>query len=493
MLAPGETKNPKYKWALIGVFSVVFFGLYIFFRYVHPVAPWDGDDWAALGPFLVQSKTPYPVIGNRESERMFCSLSGTFFGYLAAFVVYPLLGDYVLSIVTVNAIVLALAITVSLIGVYYIAKRIARGRFGAIMLGLGLYVLFAFICLKTREGSAYLYWQYNLCTIYYYSVPSYLAGTFGIYLIINEVYQRGNWDPSLKTALLTGVWYVLNFSFLPAALLLAAISLMILLLRYIEQRNLKSLFTKGWFYWMVLAGFAAKVFFEMIKNFGNGYLTIEGSILQRITASFHCMIKIFSEMHPLFCIAMVFFVVSAIWIRARKGAEAEETDIVFVILAGAFVMMFIFFVLFGAISLNHLYREIPRLDTLYVLYFLMILIGVLSAIYVLNNNKRIIVGVPLFMVLMLSIVISPRNSYSDSCYSDSTPAQRYEIMKTIVEEAQRRDIVGNSGFIVHMPTVGHYCYGLSETLYYHNITSRVIPITFSYEDRSDVCFEDYIP
>lgn len=487
-----EQNRPARRVVLVVLFLVCVLVFYIFFRYVHPVVPWDGDDWTTLGSKVVRAKTPYPVIGNFESERMFCSLIGTFCGYLAAFVIYPILGDYVLSIVAVNAFVLALTITISLIGVYYLINRVTKGNLGVILLGLGLYLLFAFVFLKTREGSAYLYWQYNLCTIYYYSVPSYLAGTLGIYIIIREVYRNEPWGLNLKTGLLVSAWYVLNFSFLPAALLLAAISVMLLLIRFIEERDLKSLFKKDWFYWMVLVGSAAKVFFEMKKNFGNGYLKMEGNLLQKIKNSFLCLMTIFSEMNPLFCLVAAFFVLVAIWIRIKRGTENKEFDKIFVVLIGAFVLIFIFFVLFGAISLGHLYREIPRLDTLYVFYFLMILIATLSAVYVLNSSKRIIAAVPMLMVFMLFAAVSPRNSYSDSYYTDSTPAQRIEIMQKVVKEAQRRDVSGESGFVVHMPKLGHYSSGLPETMVYHNITSRKIPITFSYEDRADISFEDYI-
>lgn len=493
MLGEENARKSRSTWVLVGAFVAVFVGLYIFFRYVHPVVPWDGDDWETLGVKLVRSKTPYPVNKNVGSVRMFCPLSGAFCGYLAAFVVYPILGDYVLSIVTVNAFVLALTITISLIGVYYLFNRIAKGSLNIVMLGLGLYLLFAFLFLKTREGSAYLYWQFNLCTTYFYSVPSYLAGMFGIYIIIREVYKDEPWKLDLKTGLLIGAWYALNFSFLPAALLLAAISVMALLIRYIEQRNLKNLFINGWFFWMILVGSVVKVYFEIGKTFGSGYLKMEGSLLQKIKDSFLCLLKIFSEMNPLFCIAMGFFVLTAIWIRVKRGTESKEIDKTFLILTGAFVMLFMFFVLFGAISRSHLYKGIPRIDTLYVLYFLMILIAALSAVYVLKNNKHLLAAVPLLMVLMIFTVVSPRNGYSDSYYMDSTPAQRIEIMQKVVEEAQRRDVNGEPGFIVHMPRIGHYNGGLSEAMFYHNITNKKMPITFSYEDRIDISFEDYIP
>lgn len=477
-------------------FLSLFCILYCFFRYAHPVVPWDGDDWRTLGYKIVQARTPYPKVENFESERMFCSFIGTICGYLAAFIVYPIVGDYVLSIVIVNAFILAITISGSLFAVCRMIAYILNEKNVFFIISItSLFLLFAFCFLKTRSGSAYLYWQFNLCTIYFYSVPSYLASAFGIYLVLNEVYNEYEWHMNCKTSVLMGIWYLLNFSFLPAALFLATISIMILFLRYVNQRSFKSLLLGTWFYWIVLFGTIIKILFEFKRTFGRGYLKVQNNLLVRIYESFLCLVKIFGEMELTFLLLTAFFILMALLFFSKEHVNhSRNVKVVrcFFILSGSYLMLFVFFVLFGGISIEHLYREIPRLDTLYLLYFLMILLVVMSVAYILNNNRNFIVLIPIVLFFLLFRAVSPENSFSDSVYSDSTPKQKYEIMNAIVKEVQNQETRGKTGLVVHMPRLNHYNGGMSELLYYHNVTNREMSIIFEYEERDDIYFEDYI-
>ena len=163
------SNRQKERW--INIVSAVFFliGIYVFFRYVHPVVPWDGDDWSTIGGYITGSDYGIPLLGNYE--RILPNVLGTIMGYIAAFVVYPWSGDYINALVIINSVVLTVSIFLSVMMIYRFIRYGLKAKQIHALLGVAFFTAIGFLMFKTTNSSTYLYWQYNLCTIYYYSVP----------------------------------------------------------------------------------------------------------------------------------------------------------------------------------------------------------------------------------------------------------------------------------------------------------------------------------
>ena len=242
-----------------GIFLALFLLFFIFFRFAHPIVPWDNDDWSALGDFMNQSSRAIP--GEKYPlfigfSRFLPMLSGTFFGYLGAFVVYPLTGDYILSMTFVTAVALAGAIVLSLYMLYKLLGDLGSGVWP--LVGLCYFLVSAFLFLKNKQDSEYLYWQYNLCGAFWYCIPGYLSSTFGMYLIRRHLRGQTGFDLSLRTGLLILALYFGIFSFTPAALFITMVSGLIILSTLIREKNLLATVKACWSYLLAIVLFAGR-------------------------------------------------------------------------------------------------------------------------------------------------------------------------------------------------------------------------------------------
>jgi len=487
------------KLAIIIFFFLLCIALYIFFRYVHPVVPWDGDDWRTIGTNMSKFEYGFPRFGlsHKESERLMCWFFGGLFGHVAAFVVYPLTGDYVNSFVSMSAFGLAMSITISVYFIYIFLFRQNNNVCQSILVTI-FYLVSGFILFKNTDPSTFLFWQYNYCTVFYYSIPSYLASAFALY-IIDKHLSETKFIFDINSGVCMVVLYFLMFSFVPAALLVAAASFFIVLDSVIKWKKLKDVISNCWFHFIALLMFAIKLFFEFFSEFTSGYFSQPTDVVTRLKDSFLFVISSFLKMNKLFLSVSVCIILFSLIVRFYKSFNKNFDDfdkrwkrLIFLLL-GTFLLVAVYFILFGVISMSHLHREglVVRMDTMYVFYFLVIIIVTECLMYVLSSLKKISVIMPLVIVIMAITMISPANHYSDSIYNDTATMQRYELMTEIVAAAQNVDSHGGTQLIVHMPKYGHYGgSGMGYDLYMHNMTSKYISIDFVYEDNlSEIYFE----
>lgn len=477
---------------LIVCFSIIFCCLYTFFRYVHPIVPWDGDDWDTVGLKCNPCVIPNTLFW--ESERMTCSFLGALAGHIAAFVVYPVVDDYVLSLIIVTAFLLSIVICASLIYVYIFMYKYVQSKLKAMLLLL-FYIASAFLIFKSSDNCSYLYWHYNYCSVYFYCIPSYLAATLSLYFISKEIWDS-KFEYNIKTACIISAVYFLIFSFLPAAVLLMIVSFVIIISKVVcmykngKKKGLKllrSLMAELYVHFIVIFLFFIKLFFEIKKVFGTRYFEAPADSWASIKNSFGFLVSTFSTMNDFFVsVAFVLIVCFILCLFFNNNLSNKKTTIKLVcILATVLILCFLFFVLFGAVSIGHLsgYDNVIRLDTLYVFYNMLIILLTFLFACILVNNKYSIVFSLLIVIMMFSIIICPKNSYSDSIYMDTTPKQKYEIMTAIIDEVQKKDKFGESDLIVHMPRYSHYAgAGLGYALEISNIINKHVNITFVYED-----------
>lgn len=487
------------KWGIGIPLFIIFCGIYIFFRYVHPVVPWDGDDW---GTITAMSSFEYgiPRLGLKysQSERFFAALLGTVAGYFAAFVVYPCTGDYVMSFVIVAAFSLSVIITaelaVILCSLYHFTRNIRLSMVGVFFFLIGAFLIFKGTAASPYGTSTYLYWQYNYCTTYYYSIPSYLALISVMLLLLRDLSSEP-FRVDIRSGLWLTVLYCLIFSFLPASFLLTVACSWIFLIHLLRERNLKKLMRENWICVCTIPLFVLKLSLEAYRIYSIGYFEAPTGLAERFAESFRFMIHTFADMNPLFLVVATISVLCAVY--SWRTASRTETDTVWFQMlrmsVGIFVLVWLFYLFFGVLDLGHLVRRnLPaRLDTLHICYFLFLWIITLCFTYALQKSRYMMFGTSFAVSLMAFSVLSPTFPYSGSHYIDTTAKQRYEIMSEVIQAAIEKDRAGENELIVHLPKYGHYENGrMAYTLRLHHILDHDISIKFVYDNgRKEIAFE----
>ena len=281
----------------------------------------------------------------------------------------------------------------------------------------------------------------------------------------------------LKQGFLLAAAYLLIFSFVPAATMVAATAFWYLLDQLIKKKSVVQTIKNNGFYAVILVLYCIVLYAEFGRTFGTGYLSNDGNLLEGIILSSQIILGSFLDMHPIVKVLSIAILVLAaiVWRSKKLSAEITDADrkygkLLFVI-CRILLIVFLYFVLFGAISLSHINSGFMRMDSMYVFYFLVILLVVVCAVYLFENSKSTVVWMPMVLCIMMYPIISPKYSYGDSIYTDSTPKQRYEIMSSIVEEAQRQDVEGHISIKAHIP---YAVYGgpIGYILYIHNVIGQ---------------------
>ena len=498
-----SSSGPKHRAIKLAVYFFLFVILYIFFRYAHPIMVWCGDDWYSLcdwgDPYIFldlnteyTTSTPSNLLGNAL---------GHLTGFLAAFLIYPITGNYLLSFVTADAIAVSVCVCITVYSVNSFFFALTNSKIYSYLAAL-LYILCAFSFFKASNPGQHLFWSYDRCAAYYYAIPNYIGCALLLYSLkcmLNS--SKTGSSICLSTGVMFALIYVLVFSFLPTAELLAAFAALNLLYDFAASRDLKAVVKKDWLSLVTIALFPIKLYIEFKRTFSIGYFSPNSSFLTGVVTAFKEIMLSFTRMHLLFkffaILGVVIFAYLAFTRFVRKrdkfNFDAEWLK-VFTILVGLVGLQIVFFSLFGGVEWGHVFNVSDsgvRTDTTFSLYFVLIVVVVFIWISILKACRGGVLIIPVWAVMMFCVAINPANAYSESHFNDTTAQQKYEIMNAIVEEAIARDARGEYTLTVHMPQVNYFGgYGMTAALQYHNLTDGRVNIIEVFDAPScDVYFE----
>ena len=179
----------------------LFLILFVFFYQVHPLIPFDTDDWMYMG----LARPPYPSIYQWNPTKLFPELLQPLLGMFAAFIVTPIVGDYIGALVATHAFVVSLFITVY----FYSIQKVLNLRFRISPLSgfsiITIVLLLHFIALKTRSfNNDHLFFSEDVNCYYNYIVPNLLCACLVMWLICHDTH-------TIKSYRTLGVLYYLTF------------------------------------------------------------------------------------------------------------------------------------------------------------------------------------------------------------------------------------------------------------------------------------------
>lgn len=91
-------RDERWKIWIVNIGLFVF--LLIFFIRICPIIPYDKDDWIYIG----QMRVPFPLWRNWNPSKVLPEVLMPMCGYIGAYMVYPLTGDYFSSLTLTAAV-----------------------------------------------------------------------------------------------------------------------------------------------------------------------------------------------------------------------------------------------------------------------------------------------------------------------------------------------------------------------------------------------------
>lgn len=155
---------------MVFLFSIIaFWALFVFYTKVHPMYIFDLDDWL----YISYGRHAFPTTALWNPTKVMPETLFPLTSYIAVYLLYPLTGDYIMSLCYVHAFV-----TVAFIlGYILMAGRVLKRRFGlndgvlAVFLTVFLLAHFTPFLVKDR-GNYHLFNSMNVNCFFNYMIPA---------------------------------------------------------------------------------------------------------------------------------------------------------------------------------------------------------------------------------------------------------------------------------------------------------------------------------
>jgi hypothetical protein len=471
-------------YAIVGA-AIVFIGIGVFFIVVHPLIPWEGDDWA----YFAGHRSALPGIG-WVPGRMFPEMIHQYIGSIAAFAVYPLMHDYGYSLILTVGITLASLCAVFYWFLYRLFYSTAKDRALSAIVSLLVFVLY-FAAFKTRQGSYHVLWSMDFTYAVWYTIPN-LVNSILVCFFLRRSYQRkeisvkalGVW----KFAFLLLVIYFAVFSCIFAAAIPVCYSFFCLVswLLSHKKRDRKNLLSQNSnaVYCLIIVLFVFMFLFEAAGPRAQGAVSASSVLSDRLLdaagRSALEFIQFIYRTHPFVVLFSTITTLTALLVGGKKSHDVHFALVrIGVVCLASALALAVFFIAVNAISNP---RQSSRPEMMYGTFFFLFLSTALFLVYLILTAPRLIIFLPLVFVILFHETMNSNNRYAG--YWEDVPAlKKIELLNGWIVKIQQADKEGLTGCEIDVPKhttldgwhqipLSYHGEVFARALYSHNITSK---------------------
>lgn len=471
--------------------SILFLFFLVFFTTVQPLVVFDGDDWGNLA----MERIPIPKITGFNPIKILPETLYPVIGYIAAYVLYPIIGNYLFSITLISALTVSLfAALLAAAFMAFCRRTLALSAFESALCGI-LFISFHFLFFRSsRESNIYLFGSVNLTCYMHYVVPNLLNAALVLFFATKQNLQE--WFsqalPIQKGALILVLYFAI-FSNLFNNSILGIFFLSLLFLSFLRKSGtpltrLKAVCAENRF-----IGWTAVVwFFSLACEATGGRARGIGKHPLYIKESLEYLGITFSHTGKYMLIVALLIILGALY-AYRKSRKAGQN-----LWSPAEMHLFRAFglSLFGILAYTVLlcskagFGYITRPDVVYgsCFYILCLLFLCLSA--TLRHLKWTEIGLPLFTVLVVLLSSYSKYPLEYSTMGRVSPADAIQVSQNILEQVLQADKENKTEMILVVPKgdnndnwphpnyIGH-C--LRDTLSSHGLIQRKMEIEIKVE------------
>jgi len=464
-------------------FSVCFIIFVIFYGIIHPLVPFDTDDWMNMNI----SRPFYPSLECWNPTKVFPECLEPTVAMFAAYFIAPAIGDYVNALILANAIVVSTFITFYL----YSVQRLLIDRFDLSKLNsfciVVFFALIHFIVLKTKETNNDYLWYAEDCNCYYhYIIPNLLCASLVLWLMrIGVKKMQNNWN----LAILVFVSFLALCSNLYSTVILIAYIGAILLYDLIiinkgEKNWLINYIKQHSYYLIILVLWLVVQLFEAngIRAIAYGHLEEpEGDLL--LTTLKHFV----SLKYNLYFIVFFFLTIlgAKIYNFYKENHKLMHIGKTQIIISLSFVLSLAYLIL---LSSKVKPENIQKGEVIFSYAFYILLLLILSIGYLSAQIKSFKILIPLAILLIAFNIRNVRSSFLGvQCLWGTTEYESIENNRDIINQVCLAEALGQDSVSIRIPK-----YELKDnwplafdssdavglTLYKHTVTRRYIKTKF---------------
>lgn len=479
-------------------FGLCFVSLFIFFSYVHPLVPYDGDDWY----FLAAAREPYPCWGAWNPVKVLPETVMPLCGYLSAYFLRHIVGDYVSSITVCSALIISSAITVYFYSFYRLIDLKFDLPLKGSLLSVLLLVLFHFMIFKSHQfNNLYMFYSSNLTCYFHYCLPALVNSVLVLYLFSIDDFLTID---ITKNGMMILALYLAIFSNIYHSVILAVYVFVRLARAYFKNSDKHSCYSIsflkefvrnncGWF--IVMAVWFLSLFFEAhggrANQIGHSIFTLPlkqtliccGHLLKQISVNFGIVL---------------FIILWSARVIYLKSKNKDCTDFMYrdIVVQSLFCLglVLVYTVLVSA-KANPYYMANADVAISFLFYLFVILC--FSIAYILKRVPKVIKVFPLICFIIAVQTFNSDSHFRESNTKNIAPSKCIAVDNNIVKQIIEADRAGKKKMILVVPKGNnhdnwpHPVYmgpNISKTLFTHGIISQMVDISIKPDENMNMRF-----
>lgn len=484
--------NPNYIFC-----TLLFVTMVCFFYKVHPLLPFDGDDWVNIGNMRTIA---LPKWGDFNPSKVFPETAFPTMGLFGAYVLVPLMGEYLSGVTMASALFMAGIVTVY-VGMFnhFIEKVFCLKAFQTIPISI-VFLLLHFLVLKTGDAdNLFLFYASNTTCYYHYVAPCLINASFVMYFLIRQFTMSRNGceaginnvcDGILSHSLYIFLLYLAIFSNILSSIILVACLVSILLLEIVQNRvGLRYIYSNYKDHiWIIIAWFVSLLFEASggrAKQIGSSL--VDMPIMDMIAALF-TFAAMYKKGLLITAAVLLLFCSSALYLyhRNSKKAEYAASSNALSLLAKYSLLSASIWLVYGVlVSAKAGSPYFVNTDVILGLFFYIFLLAMSAAAFCLAVKPKLYYAVPIIVLIMFSRTAN-QDGLRQSVVSpvQLTVQQAIEIDRDIIQQCIFADKSGIARPEIHVPKWSkdsqsdnwpHPYYRAAtymQTLYYHGVINR---------------------
>ena len=451
--------------------------LILFFTKTCPLVPYDADDWIHLG----QMRIPLPIWKGWNPAKVLPEVLMPMCGYIGAYVIYPFVGDYVLSITIAAALILTFAIVMLCLCVMWFVRR----RFDfSVNMSLAFEILFLILCFaifRNRGTSRYLFYADNMNCVFNYTVPGIINAISVLFMMsyanFKEAYK--NFNTVEKSLFILLIYFSLFSNIFQSGTIAIYVGLMLFneLIRILRVKKfvLKEYIEQNKIYLSILIAWICALVFEMSGGRASAVSNDNGLDFITPIRQMYAMVQALAD--PFFLV----FIVVVIWIIGssiiKRNTEGYMYVTVFMNVGVLGVYLYLLSVIIPYFS---------RIEASWNLWFyliIIVIIGVAELVFAFPQIKILFIPIT-FVVLVAAFYPDGRFQMSTLGNTDYTTC--VNTGNYVISQIVEADYNGEKSITIEVAEYPdkNYVWAFNEifgesvanTLYNHNIIKNKIEV-----------------
>ena len=463
-------------WIFYTLLFIIFF---VFFSLIHPLIPFDSDDWINMG----MARRAYPSFAYWNPTKVFPECFEPLVAMFAAYFIAPLIGDYLNALTFTNAVVVSLFIIIYL----YSFQRLLELKFkiGKLFI-FSIVVLFAtlhLLILKTEQANNEHLWYSHDCNCYYhYTIPNLLCASLVMWLMRNNINTISN---RLSIGILGFVSYLALCSNLYSTIILTAYLGSVLLIDFLHANHKEprwiTVFIK--FHWYPILIIFLWFIVQLIEVNGRratSYGHLDRPLLEEVTITFNYFIHIHYNLKFIIFNILVLGGATVYYLSIRKKQLVHIDKTPFVLLCSLILSITYLILLSSRVVSTYILRG----DVIFAYAFFILLLIAFCICYLSVKSRYVKMAFPFLLFFVFFERNTQGNIFKDIQFEYGLNAQNcLQLNQCYIKQICEADMQGRDSIIIQVPRFNDddnwplsidLSKSIGTTLYKHNITKRNI-------------------